>query len=465
MHAVTLSPADWVFMLFVLIILGCLIARRDVLLPASLGLIVTGSVLKGSLLGGLQVAFNAVVATMADLANVIIICALIITLTKAMEDMGADKRMVAPLRRWIHNPHVACWVISFAMLILTWFIWPTPAVTLLGALVVPFAILNGLPPMIAAMCLSVFGKGVGFSSDFIIQAAPSITARLTKIPTADVISANIPIWATISVVAAATTFIIAHQAIRFASGRAASPSIPAGGMDKGAAAASMEIIASPVGKIMAWVIPLVMILAIVCIFQYGLKGAAATSLVGGTVMALTMVGAIFEYGGKAFEKVMDHARAGWMFAIRVFGPVVVIAGFFWLGGDSLKDLMGDRNAQGLMFNWGYYLAAHIPINTFMVALMVTVAGVLGAFNGSSLAAVPLGVSIAMALGKPIGADVAVLSSMAQMAAMWGSLLVPWSTLAFVASLTGVDPQDLARRNLWPTLLGLAAGVAVTTFLA
>jgi C4-dicarboxylate transporter len=150
----------------------------------------------------------------------------------------------------------------------------------------------------------------------------------------------------------------------------------------------------------------------------------------------------------------------------VFGPVVIIAGFFWLGGDSLKDILKDKNAQGLMFDWGFYIAAHVPINTFMVSIMVTVAGILAAFDGSGYAAIPLGTSIAMALGKPIGANVAILASQAQMAAIWtGATLVPWGFLAVTASFAGVDPADLARRNMWPTLLGLGAGVIVTALLA
>lgn len=122
--------------------------------------------------------------------------------------------------------------------------------------------------------------------------------------------------------------------------------------------------------------------------------------------------------------------------------------------------------QGLMFDWGYFIAAHVPLNTFMVSLMVTIASMLAAFDGSGYAAIPLGTSIAMALGKPIGANVAILASQAQMAAIWtGATLIPWGFLAVTASFVGVDPVDLARRNMWPTLLGLGAGVIVTAFLA
>lgn len=458
---VALSLADWVFMLFVLITLGCLATRRDALLPTAVGLIIVGTILKGSIVGGLQVAFNAVMAATTDLLNIIIVIAFVIMMTKTMEDMGSDKLMVAPIRKLLANPSISYWVMGIAMLVLSWFIWPTPAVALLGALVLPLAIVGGLPPLIAGMSLSIFGKGIGLSSDFIIQGTPAVTAKLTKIPISEVISASVPIWATVSLTAAVTAFMIARSAIK-----THKTSVNEDMQKKAAAAAAITITASGIGKIMAWVIPVAFMADIAIMYFQGLKGGNATSLIGGTVLTLTMISAIFQYGDKAFGKVMEHARTGWMFAVKVFGPVVIIAGFFWLGGDALKDIIGDKNAQGLMFDWGYYFAEHLPINTFMVAIMVTMAGILAAFDGSGYAAIPLGASIAMALGKPIGANVPYLAAMAQMAAIWtGATLVPWGFLAVTAAMAGVDPQDLARRNILPTLLGLGAGVIVTTIFA
>ena len=458
-----LSLEDWAFMFFVIVTIICLTTRRDALLPTTVGLIVVGSILKGSIIGGLLVTFNAILASTTDLLNIIIIIALVVMMTKTMEDMGSDRLMVAPLRGLLKSPRVSYWVIGFAMLILSWFIWPTPAVALLGALILPLAIVGGLPPMIAGLSLSIFGKGIALSSDFIIEGTPSVTAKMTGIPVGEIMAASIPVWATVSLVAATSAFYIAHKAIK-ANNVKDIESSPE--MTKRAVAATASISASLIGKVMAWVIPLSLLSDVYFMFTLGLKGEDATALIGGTVLFITMISASFQYKGQAFSKVMDHARYGWTFAVKVFGPVVIIAGFFWLGGDSLKDILKDQNAQGLMFDWGYFIAAHMPLNTFMVSLMVTIASMLAAFDGSGYAAIPLGTSIAMALGKPIGANVAILAAQAQMAAIWtGATLIPWGFLAITASFVGVDPVDLARCNMWPTLLGLGAGVIVTAFLA
>lgn len=67
MNAVTtLSLADWVFMSFVIITLGCLVTRRDALLPTSLGLLVVGTILKGCLIGASMVTFNVIMASTSD---------------------------------------------------------------------------------------------------------------------------------------------------------------------------------------------------------------------------------------------------------------------------------------------------------------------------------------------------------------------------------------------------------------
>jgi hypothetical protein len=454
-------------MIFVIITLVCLATRRDALLPTSVGLVTVGSILKGGLINGLMVAFNAIVASTTDLINIIIVIALIVMLTKVMEETGADRLMVAPVRKLLGNAYFSYWVIGIAMLILSWFIWPTPAAPLLGALVVPLAIVSGLPPMIAAMSMSVFGKGVGLSSDFIIQGMPAVTAKMTQQPVERIITTSIPTWATVSVVAIAVSYFIAVRAIRRSrTGGQSDIQGSTGDMQAKAVAATGTIRASWVGRVMAWVIPISLLADIYFMETLKLRGGKATALIGGTVLLLTMISCVFQYRGEAFAKAMDHGRYGWMFAVKVFGPVVIIAGFFWLGGDSIKTILGDKQAEGLMFNWGYWIAYHVPINKLTVSIVVTVCSMLGAFDGLGVAAIPLGASIGMALGRPIGADISVLAVQAQMAAIWtGATLVPWGFLAVTAAITGVDPKDLARRNLWPTLLGLGAATILTAIMA
>lgn len=277
--------------------------------------------------------------------NIIILIALIVMMTKTMEDMGSDRLMVIPIRRLLGNADISYWVLGIAMLVLSWFIWPTPVAPLLGALAVPLAIKSGLPPMVAAMSLSIFGKGVGLSSDFIIQGSPTVTAKITNIPVDEIMAANVPILAAVSIVAVTVSFILAFRTIRASKRGIGGMKGSAISMEKisiRGAAAAVTVSASPIGRVMARVIPIALIADIYFMYMLNIKGGSATALIGGTTLLITMISAVFQYKDRAFAKTMEYAREGFMFAVKVFGPVVIIAGFFGLGGERSNKFLVTR---------------------------------------------------------------------------------------------------------------------------
>lgn len=79
------------------------------------------------------------------------------------------------------------------MMILSWFFWPSPAVALIGTLFLPIAKKAGLPAIGVAVSMNLFGHGIALSSDYVIQAAPKLTADAAGIPVASVISASVPL--------------------------------------------------------------------------------------------------------------------------------------------------------------------------------------------------------------------------------------------------------------------------------
>lgn len=464
MQHIVLSLADWSYMVFLLITLACLVTRKDALLPTLVGLFVTGIALTGNILGGLVVTFKSILAAGTDLLNIVIIIASVVMLTKTMEEMGTDKLMVAPIKKLMRGPTVSFWILAIVTLLVSWVIRATPTAALVGALLVPAAVATGLSPMVAAMVLAIVAKGIGLSSDFVTQGTPSVTAKITHIPAGEILSASVPIWATVSIVAIVGAYLMSLKMQKAEKAKRDSGDV--GHLEAFAENAAANIKATIGGKIMAAVIPLSFIADVYMIVKWNLSANDCMALVGGTCYVLALICCVLHYRKNAFDKAMEHARLGWIFAVKVFGPVIVIAGFFWLGGESLKQIVGNPKIHGLAYDWGYFIAEHMPINTFMVAVLSTVASGFAAFDGSGFAAIPLGASIAMALGKPIGANVAYLACMAQMAAIWvGATLVPWGFLAVTASVTGVDPQDLARKNFIPVIAGLIAGVLMTAYLA
>lgn len=462
-HNIVLSLADWIYVITIIAILICLTNRKDAMLPAVSGLMVIGTVLTGSLVGGVMVAFNAISAATIDLLPIIMTIAFVAMMNKVMEETGAYRVLVAPLRQFLHNPFVAYWVIAIATLLLSWCIRATPTVVLVGALLVPVAVVAGMPPIVAGMILSIYGKGIALSSDFVTQGTATITAKSVNLPVGDIYSAIIPVWAVTSVVAAIFTTWVAYKVIRVGRGEVQHTAE----MLKKANDASGEVKSTLTGKIMAVLMPTAYIFDIyVILTNKAFAGPKAIALIAGTTLLLTIVAAVLQHRDKAFDKLVEPTRQGWAFAFTVFGPVVVIAGLFWLGGDHIKSIVGNPKLQGLTYDWGYWIADHVPLNVFVVALISMTASALAAFDGSGFAAIPLGATLAVSLGTAIGANVTYLVAGAVMAAIWtGATLVPWGFLAVSAAMVGVDPQELSRRNLIPCIAGLIAGLLIVTYLA
>ena len=127
---------------------------------------------------------------------------------------GINDEIVSPFKGVIKNYWVAYWIIGIVMMILSWFFWPSPAVALVGALFLPIAIKAGLPAMGVAISMNLFGHGIALSSDYIIQAAPKLTAGGAGIPIASVISASIPLVITMGVVTTTVAFYYLRKDIK-----------------------------------------------------------------------------------------------------------------------------------------------------------------------------------------------------------------------------------------------------------
>lgn len=66
----------------------------------------------------------------------------------------------------------------------------------------------GLPPIGAAMAISMFGYGVALTTDFVIQGAPSIAAKAAGIEVADVMFESLPMVIVRTAIALPLSFLI-----------------------------------------------------------------------------------------------------------------------------------------------------------------------------------------------------------------------------------------------------------------
>ena len=110
-------------------------------------------------------------AALGELGSIFVIIALMFAMLKSLSVTGADEMLVAHLRKFMVTPLISYIIIVLATYVISLFFWPTPAVPLIGALLVPAAIKSGLPPMVGAMALALAGQGMALSGDMIIQGA------------------------------------------------------------------------------------------------------------------------------------------------------------------------------------------------------------------------------------------------------------------------------------------------------
>ena len=195
------------------------------------------------------------------------------------------------------------------------------------------------------------------------------------------------------------------------------------------------------------------------------NGGEATSMVSGTAVILMCAGAFLGFGRDCLERITDYLTDGFLFAIRIFAPVVVIGAFFFLGGEGISTIMGTAETSGIMTDWAVWLAHHAPLNKYMAAALELIVGGLTGLDGSGFSGLPLTGSLAATFGSAVGASVPVLASLGQIAAIFvgGGTIVPWGIIP-VAAICGVSPMELARKNFIPVCLGFAAVFILACFL-
>jgi hypothetical protein len=171
-----LTAAHWVFLAGVVVILATMAMRKNIVVPAVLATFLTALVYTGSLTTGLSSVFNASLVAATNLFSIFLIIAMVTAMLRSLEGLGSDRRMVAPFRRVMRNGHLSWWTLVVVTYFISLFFWPTPAVPLVGAVLVPVAIRAGLRPLAVGFTIAVAGQGMALSSDYIIGVAPGLSA-------------------------------------------------------------------------------------------------------------------------------------------------------------------------------------------------------------------------------------------------------------------------------------------------
>ncbi|MBU3100446.1 MULTISPECIES: TRAP transporter permease [Clostridium] len=448
---VNLGVIHYAYIIIILIITIIISMKKDVILPCILGIGVIGYIFTGSILSGVQIIYKAIVVSGKEFIEIVVVIALVNAMSSALNDLGADELIIKPIRKLMINKTISFFVLGITVTLTSWFIWPTPAIVFIGALMVPAAIQSGLPPVWAAVVLCLFGNGVALSSDFVLQAAPSITAKTANLPNAlGIIRKCLPFWGVMSIVTITIAFILMRR-------------------DKPTDNKVDEVIIRTnkltrnnlVGtKVMAISTPLVFIIDIFLIKRFNFIGSESTALIGGTASILMIICSIINTNVKtSLGEVTKYIKSGFAFGIKIFAPIIIIGAFFFLGSaGSAVDILGN-GATGILSDIGVYASNKIPLSKYSVVGIQTAVSTLLGLSGSGFAGLPLVGTLANTFSTTINIDKEQIAAFGQIITIWigGGTIIPWSVVA-AAGICKVEPFDVARKNIIPVTCGIVATV-------
>ena len=452
--AVVLTPLHYAYLIGVIVILAVMVLKKDTPAVCIAFLFILGLIGLKSVTGGIITVFSAVLYAGREFMEVLATIALVTSLSKCLKDLGSDYLMMVPMAGIMKTPSLTWWILGLTMFLFSLFLWPSPSVALVGAIMLPFAVKAGLNPLAAAMAMNLFGHGFALSYDVVIQGAPAISAGAAGLDTSSILRQAWPLFWMMGIVTVLSAYVLNRSQLDARGPRLsiqAEPSRPQGHKK----AALFLAVFTPIafaGDI---------ILMLLC----GLKGGDATSMVSGTALLITCLGALLGFGKQSLEKVTGYVTEGFLFAIRIFAPVIIIGAFFFLGGDGITSIMGERFNRVIMNDWALWLAQNAPLNKYMAAFIQMVVGGLTGLDGSGFSGLPLTGALARTFGTATGSSVPVMAALGQIAAIFvgGGTIVPWGLIP-VAAICNVSPLELARKNLIPVCIGFACTFALACFM-
>jgi hypothetical protein len=512
-----ITVAHWIYLAGIVVILITMAVRKNIVVPAVTGTLLTAWAFSGSIVTGLSSIFNASLVAAKELFNIFLIIALVTAMLGALRQMGADKLMVTPFRRVMRTGTSSFIVLAIVTYVISLFFWPTPAVPLVGAVLIPVAIRAGLSPLSVGMVIAIAGQGMALSADYIIKVAPGISAKAAGVDPDAVADKALVLSLIVGVTALIITFVMQRRTWRTpsadllvaweneadrlgiepidepasqtdgdqgaggpADARTPRMPIPIDGptaMEPATHTATAVLTAPDVdqgvppktlpSKLFAVLVPLVYLGFIVYLLLGKfttvvppLKGGDAAAIVGGLAAIILFAASATNDKRNFLETSSLHVVDGLVFAFKAMGIVLPIAGFFFIGnGDFSGAILGmPSGVQGpaILFDLINAAQSHLSPNPFVTSFGILLIGLIAGLEGSGFSGLPLTGSLAGALGPAVNMDPSTLAAIGQMGNIWagGGTLVAWSSLIAVAGFARVPVLTLARKCFLPVMAGL-----------
>jgi len=448
---IVLSVVHVLYLILIVVFLVVMACKKSIVIPCTLGILAIGAVMTKSIIGSVQALFNALIWAGTEFWGIIVVISLVVAMSRALTSVGADKMMIRPLRRYMVNRSITFFILGIVMFAVSMCVWPSPAVALVGALMLPIAIETGIPVIWAAVAMNLFGHGMALSGDFFIQGAPTITAKAAGSTVVQFMKQSVILWSVMCVVTLVVAFIMFHKEMK---------EIP---MEVKKQEDEEQVEDRKATVVVAILTPLVFIVDIIAMLVLKLQGGDATALVGGSALLLLIVISCLDKGVmSALDDVGDYLKEGFGFGIKIFTPVIIIGGFFFLGGEGAAKAVFGPEATGILSDVGLFMAQNVPLSKLPVVLAQAIVAVITGLDGSGFSGLPLVGATAATFASALPVNKDLLAAMGQIITIWvgGGTLIPWAVIP-VAAICNVSPLELVRKNFVPVFCGLVSVILVT----
>ena len=410
-----MSLGHWLYLIGIIVVIVTMLLRRNVVIPSIVFTILVGWSFSGSFTKGIQAVFNASLVAGQDLLNIFLIIGIMVALLKSLTAIGADEMMVIPLKKMMVSPLVSYIVLSVATFSSPFLLAHTGSASG-GRHLGPGSHPGGASSMLGAMAIALAGQGMALGGDIVIQAAPGLTAAGAGIPV-ELVTPKVGLLSGITgIVALVLAYLFMRPEIaRFQAEGGADSVLPVESEEEKKSWTDSD---RAKGRFLITLLGIALVYVIVGLVIFKLAGGDATALLGGVALTVTLIAALLVRSVEGLDVIADYVAEGLVFAFRVMGPIIPIAGFFFLGNPEASASILGEGAPGYLFDWGELMAQAIPPTGFLAAFGILILGIITGLDGSGFSGLPLTGTLAGALAAGDANVAATLGSIGQIGAIW-----------------------------------------------
>lgn len=454
-HMGTLTIAHWAYLIVTVLLFAMIIRKKEIIVVSIAGIFIVAFLVTKDIARSVQVICRAVISGFTELLPIFIGISLILAMTNALKQSGALGILSGFNESKVLGPKRSYMLIGSVMLLLSLLIWPSPAVALIAALVIPLSSKTGLSMVMIASTINIFGHGIALSGDFFIQGVPAVVAEGAGMNGGDLFSYLVPLWAIMSVVTIVVGVILSGRDSKVnlkINNKVIKNNTTSGAKEtiKISRKMAITILSVTVGAF---------ILDFIAMMIWNISGDDATFLVAGTALIVTCIISFMTYKkNKAEEKAMKYVIDGFTFAMKIFAPALMIIAFFSLGNAGMSEYILGEGAPGFIGDFVNLIVDNVNTPDFILAPLQAVIGIMYSIDGSGFAGLTVIGEITQGYGVSVE-KTKLLMSLGQIIIIWvgGGTLIPWSVVP-VASAFNISPRQLVKTNLIPVACGLAATV-------